>query len=201
MQYGDQSLELPFGFSQFPCQYDSVYDLTVVDLNEAGAIVFQPDFIYNPTETNSLVVNATDPAHIGKYQVTLQVTLNDVRRSQSEIKFQLYIAETKDEIKNYTKPVLSDPEVEIFIHTQRIRVGDSRVIMTKPQIKTRNTFGFRSERDLDLGVYASLIGSFIEYDPMSNELTTTAQGASLVDVGQYSLTFYTLYYNATNEFR
>jgi len=61
--------------------------LTVVDLNEAGAIVFQPDFIYNPTETNSLVVNATDPAHIGKYQVTLQVTLNDVRRSQSEIKF------------------------------------------------------------------------------------------------------------------
>ena len=87
MQYGDKALELPFGFSQIPCQYDPVYDLSVVDLSEAGAIVFQPDFIYNPIDSNSLVVNATDPEHIGKYQVTLQVTLNDVRRSQSEIKF------------------------------------------------------------------------------------------------------------------
>lgn len=177
-------------------------EVLIIVTQEDGLEVFNPDFLYLTPDGFSLIVEATESDQIGRYSTRIMAILDDVQATTSSIDFILVIREQSQSTTDYKAPDLPDPEVYIFIHTLRVNIDHSPITRTKPNINAKGTFGFLSDRGLDLGQYELLLQPFISYDLLKNEiLVDVSTAAGSAEIGMYNLTFWVTYYNETYEYR
>ena len=184
---------IPYKFDQMPCNHPIDIIITVKD--QQGNEILQPEFIFDDRQDSKLVIRPTAQEHVGRYYIKMQATLANVLSSQAQVSFILNIVGVVS--PDQTFPDIPPVEVDMFVHTQRVNVGDPTVITYRPRITTQNAYGFRSEVGLDLGVWEKRLSQVVSYDEMSNLMTLTGENATEEYAGVYSVRLVTRYYNET----
>lgn len=132
-----------------------MYNMEIVAsaLNAAGEPVDNSAFIANEEDDNRIAVHATDSSQIGRYMIVIEATLDNVLSSQAQISFILNVEESEIPVVVYVEPELPEADVSLYVHKQRIQVGENRTIEYQPLVRERNTFGYLRTLGLDLGLW------------------------------------------------
>lgn len=134
---------------------------------------------------------------IGKYFVTVEGTIMNTLSTQAHTTFTLNIVSGDAII--IEEPEVPDLEMELFVHTQRVRIGYHDLIEYRPTMNFKNAYGYLKQPGLDFGLFRDPVANFVSYDPIRGLIVIDGKNVTRADEGEYTLRYFVTFSNATIE--